>query len=258
MGGAGDLHVTQWGDDGGERVVLVHGSMAAGAETWHDQRSLADAKRVVVPDRRSYGDSPDGDGDFERDATDVADLLDAGAHLVGNSYGGVVALLAAARRPNAVRSLTVIEPPALALVRGCDEVEEFVGRVDAARRDAVDGADYARRFMASFGFRPSERELSERALRAATASWRERPPWDASIPLDELERAPFPILVVRGAWDLAPPEARRVGRAALHPVCDVLVHETGAASATISGAAHAAQHGASFNDALQAFWRTFA
>src|SRR5919199_5991998 len=96
MGGAGDLHVTQWGDDGGERVVLVHGSMAAGAETWHDQRSLAGAKHVVVPDRRSYGDSPDGDGDFERDATDVADLLGSGGHLVGHSYGGVVSLLAAA------------------------------------------------------------------------------------------------------------------------------------------------------------------
>ena len=35
-----------------------------------------------------------------------------GAHLVGHSYGGVIALLAAAAVPERVRSLTVIEPPA--------------------------------------------------------------------------------------------------------------------------------------------------
>ena len=41
-----------------------------------------------------------------------------GAHLVGHSYGGVIALLAAARRPELLRSLTVVEPPALRVARG--------------------------------------------------------------------------------------------------------------------------------------------
>src|SRR5437763_15844582 len=103
--------------------------MAAGPETWHDQQPLAGDRLLIVLDRRSYGDSPDGDGDFERDAGDVAELLDGGAHLVGISYGGVVALLAAGMRPESVRSLTVVEPPALGLVRGREAVEEFVGRV---------------------------------------------------------------------------------------------------------------------------------
>jgi pimeloyl-ACP methyl ester carboxylesterase len=163
----GPVHVTSWGEGTGDRVVLVHGSMAAGPQTWHDQQPLADDRLLIVPDRRSYGDSPDGDGDFERDAEDVAELLAEGAHLVGNSYGGVVALLAAAKRPDAVRSLTVVEPPALGLVRRLDAVEEFIARVGAARRDATDGADYARQFIASFGFAPPEREPTGRALRAA-------------------------------------------------------------------------------------------
>ena len=40
--------------------------------------------------------------------------LPDGVHLVGHSYGGVIALLAAAAVPERVRSLTVIEPPATA------------------------------------------------------------------------------------------------------------------------------------------------
>ena len=230
-----DLHVDEWGD--GARVVLVHGSMAAGRETWHDQRPLADNHQLVVLDRRSYGDSPDGDGDFERDAGDVAELLDGGAHLVGNSYGGVVALLAAGLRPESVRSLTVVEPPALGLVRGREAVEEFIGRVDAARREASDGADYARRFIMSFGFDEPERRPAGRALRTATASWRERPRWEAAVPLARLE-----------------PTARRIGRAALHPVCDVLAEHARARTLTVPGTSHAAQRGVVFNDELHAFW----
>jgi len=60
--------------------------------------------------------SPDLSGspypsDYEVDARDVVDLLAAGAHLVGHSYGAVVAMLAAATRPDLARSLALIEPP---------------------------------------------------------------------------------------------------------------------------------------------------
>jgi pimeloyl-ACP methyl ester carboxylesterase len=247
------VHVTEWGDEG-ERVVLVHGSLAAGPETWAEQHALAERYRLVVPDRRSYGDSPDGDGDFERDADDVADLLADGAHLVGNSYGGVVALLAAARRPDAVRSLVVGEPPAFKLAREDAAVAEFLRRVHTARAEARDGADYAARFVASFGFDPPERPLEGRALRAATASWRERPPDEADVALDVLAAAPFSTLVVRGAWDVAPPEAQRIGRPAFHAVCDVLADRLQAEQVTIAGTAHAAHRGAAYNDELERFW----
>ena len=247
------MHVTNWGD-AGERVVFVHGSLAAGPETWSEQRSLAEQYRLTVPDRRSYGDSPDGDGDFERDADDVTDLLAEGAHLVGNSYGGVVALLAAARRPDAVRSLVVSEPPAFKLAREDAAVAEFLRRVHAARAEAKDGADYAARFIASFGFDPPERPLEGRALRAATASWRERPPDEADVPVAAIASAPFRALVVRGAWDVAPPEAQRIGKPAFHAVCDVLVDRLQAGQVTIAGTAHAAHRGAGYNDELERFW----
>lgn len=236
--------------------MFVHGSLGWGEEAWAAQRTLADQYRLLLVDRRGFGDSPGPDaGDFDVDAEAIAALLPAGAHLVGHSYGGLVALLAAARRPEAVRTLAVIEPPALGLVRGQPAVEEFIGRVTAAKEQARNPGDYVDLFLAAFGFAPPGSKPSERALRAARSSWLERPPWDAKVPLDELAAATFPKLVVRGAWDEAPPEARRVGRPALHAVCDALEERLGAEGATVAGAAHAVQRiGEPFNRLLLDFW----
>jgi pimeloyl-ACP methyl ester carboxylesterase len=109
------LDVRRWGQ--GVPVVLVHGSLTSGEENWEGQRSLADeGYRLVAPDRRGYGDSPKSAGeDFLRDGEDIAELLGDGAHLVGHSYGGMGAMVAAERRPDAVLSLTLIEPPAFGL-----------------------------------------------------------------------------------------------------------------------------------------------
>ena len=246
-----DLHVTEWGD--GDRVVLVHGSLSAGVETWNAQRPLASDYRLVVVDRRGFGDSPSGHGDFERDAQDVAGLLQQGDHLVGHSYGGVASLLAAAERPELLRSLTVIEPPALGLVRGHPEVEEFIERVDAARREATDASDYVARFRRAFGGRAEATPLAGRELKAANASWQERAPTEAEIPLDELAATPFRKLVVRGAWDVSSPDAQRIARPALHAVCEVLVDRLGAETATFTGVSHAAQQSPEFNDRLRSF-----
>jgi pimeloyl-ACP methyl ester carboxylesterase len=248
-----DLHVVTWGD--GEPVVLVHGSISWGEETWAAQRPLADDYRLNVVDRRGFGASPGPDaGDFARDADDIAQLLPDRAHLVGHSYGGVASLLAAAKRPDAVRSLTVIEPPAFDLARGNDAVEELIRRIGDAKANAADADDYVRRFFSGFGLTPPPLGRSEIARRCAATSWREREPWEAEIRLGALAAASFPKLVVRGAWDLAPPEAVRVGRAAFHAVCDVLVDELDAETAEIAGAAHSVPRvGRPFNERLRAF-----
>jgi pimeloyl-ACP methyl ester carboxylesterase len=252
---AAQLHVTTWGEEG-ETAVLVHGSFGWGESAWAAQRPLADRYRLMLVDRRGFGSSPGPDaGDFEADAGSIAELLPSGAHLVGHSYGGVASLLAAARRPDAVRSLTVIEPPALGLVRGDDAVEEVIARVSAATREADDPQDYARRFFAALGLPVPTEALYGDALRAATSSWRERAPWEAEVDLESLRGALFPKLVVRGAWDVAPPEAQAIGRPAFHAVCDVLVEELGAESATIPGVAHSVQRaGEPLNERLRAFW----
>src|SRR3954454_7326480 len=93
--GTRPLNVVVWGT--GERVVCVHGSLSWGEFAFREQRPLADCHELVLPDRRGYGETAaSGRADFEVDARDVAALLGESAHLVGHSYGAVVALLAAA------------------------------------------------------------------------------------------------------------------------------------------------------------------
>jgi pimeloyl-ACP methyl ester carboxylesterase len=248
------LSVTVWGE--GEPAVLVHGSFGWGEETWQAQRPLADSYRLLLVDRRGFGATPaDGRPDFERDANDIAALLDQPSHLVGHSYGGVVSLLAAARRPDAIRSLTVIEPPALGLVRGDPVVEDFLAHMETSVEEASDADEYRARFLEGFGFRAPQERLEGRALEAAASSWQDRPPSEAEIPLDELAQTSFPKLVVRGGWEKAPPAARERGAKIFGAICDVLVRELDAESAVFPDAAHNPQLlGEPFNQRLRAFW----
>jgi pimeloyl-ACP methyl ester carboxylesterase len=247
------LNVTTWGT--GDPAVLVHGSLGRGEATWKGQRPLADAYRLLLVDRRGFGGSPaDGQVDFDRDADDIAGLLDRDVHLVGHSYGGVVSLLAAARRREAVRSLTVIEPPALGLARGNPIVEEFIARVRRAAAEATDPSDYRSRFRDAFGFTAPREELTGADLEGARSSWHERPPWEAEIPLDQLRG--LRILVIRGDWEDAPPRARELGRAALYAVCDVLEHELETESATLPDAHNPQLLGEPFNACLRSFWES--
>ncbi|MHA5054780.1 alpha/beta fold hydrolase [Streptomyces sp. SD15] len=84
-------------------------------------------------DRRGHGPSGDAPGDFssdfEVDTEDVLGLLEeaGGAHVVGDSCGGVVALLAAGRRPDLVASLVVIEHGGLKVAEDAPLVAEAVG-----------------------------------------------------------------------------------------------------------------------------------
>ena len=245
------LNVTVWGE--GDDAVFVHGSFGWGEETWAKQRPLAESHRLLLVDRRGFGGSPpDGRVDFERDADDIAELLGDGAHLVGHSYGGVVSLLAAARRPDAVRSLTVIEPPALALVRGTPVADSFVTGVQTAMNEARDPADYRRRFLQNFGFQAGDEELSGLRLEAARSSWTERSPEEAEIPFQALRG--LPVLVVRGDWEAAPRGARERAGAVFHGICNVLEHELQAESARFPAAHNPQLLGEPFNERLHAFW----
>ena len=127
-----DLAVDVRGD--GDTAVLVHGS-GVRDWTWSDQLELADRYRLVMPYRRGYGESPDADPDFEVDGRDVAELLDRPSHLVGFSYGGVGSLLATARRPELVRTLTVIEPPAFGVALDDPAVQELGAKLASIFED---------------------------------------------------------------------------------------------------------------------------
>ena len=124
------LHVHQWGQ--GPRVVLVHGGVLGGRETWRTQRPLTERWTLLAPDRPGHGQSPPARQDFEPEAALVADqLLDQPSHLVGHSYGGIVSMYAAAARPANVLSLTIVEPPSTAVARGVPAVDEYAAQISA-------------------------------------------------------------------------------------------------------------------------------
>jgi pimeloyl-ACP methyl ester carboxylesterase len=250
---ANGVNVTVWGD--GEAAVLVHGSFGWGEETWREQRPLADDYKLLLVDRRGFGASPaNGRVDFERDADDVADLLADGAHLVGHSYGGVVSLLAAARRPDAVRSLVLIEPPAFGLARGDAAVEELIRNIGAAAAATQDPSEYRAAFLRGFGFPAQRAPLEGETLDAACASMTERPPWEAEVPLDDLAAADLHVLLVQGDWCPAPDSARARAGAAFRAVCDVLDERLQPERAVFPAAHNPQKLGTIFNDRLRAFW----
>jgi pimeloyl-ACP methyl ester carboxylesterase len=247
------VHVTVWGD--GEPAVFVHGSFGWGEETFREQRPLAEHYKLLLIDRRGFGQSsPNGRVDFERDAEDVAELLGDGAHLVGHSYGGVVSLLTAGGRPTAVRSLTLIEPPAFGVARGDPAVEELIHNVRSAASETADPAEYRARFLNGFGFPAQPVELEGIHLEAARSSMTERPPWEAEIPLDRLADAGLRVLLVQGDWCPAPNSARALAGAAFRAVCDVLDERLRAERAIFPSAHNPQRLGAPFNKRLLAFW----
>jgi pimeloyl-ACP methyl ester carboxylesterase len=227
------------------RVLLVHGSVVNGDATWAAQRPLAERFELIVPNRRGFPPGPAVESvDFEDEAVWLDSFLEPGAHLVGHSYGGVIALLAAARRPELVRSLTVVEPPALAVARGNPLVDEFAARSTALWESGPHEPEaFLRGFLEAVNAPAPRGELSPALLQGARTLMVERYPWTAEIPLDELAATPFPKLVVSGAHS-APFDA----------VCDVLEERLGAERAVLPGAGHAVQLlGEPFNDVLADF-----
>jgi pimeloyl-ACP methyl ester carboxylesterase len=151
-----------------------------------------------------------------------AELLGDGAHLVGHSYGAVIALLAAAQRPEAVRSLTVSEPGALRLAEGHPAVDEMIAGGEQLYSDpgSLPADVFLRLFRSGAGSaHETPVQLSGWLAHGAELLRWERPPWEADIPLHRLASAGFPVLVVSG--DHSP---------AFEAVCDALAeaHALGA------------------------------
>ncbi len=102
----------------GEPLMLIHGS-GPGVTAWANWRgvipSLSETFRVVAPDMLGFGYSerPE-DGQYNLDrwvehAVGIMDALDLEqVNLVGNSFGGAVALALAIRHPERVRRLALM------------------------------------------------------------------------------------------------------------------------------------------------------
>jgi len=213
--------------------------------TWSAQKPLADRFEIVAPNRRGFPPGPDVEQvDFEDEAVWLERFLEPGTHLVGHSYGGVIALLAAAKNRELLRSLTVIEPPAFGAARGIPAADEFMARIGEHWTDGPrDAAEFLRGFLGLVGSSTPPGNFTPELLQGARTLMVERPPSEAVIPFEELSQAPFPKLVVSGGHS-----------AAFEALCDVLEERLGAERAVLSGAGHSVQRlGEPFNELLTGF-----
>ncbi|MCU1495136.1 MAG: alpha/beta hydrolase fold protein [Acidimicrobiaceae bacterium] len=131
----GSLHVETRGE-GGESLaplVLVHGVLDSARSFSRLARKLDTSRQVVAYDRRGYQRSRGAEPasvDLRQHVDDLISVLEEldapaqGSHarrgaaserpaavLLGHSYGGIVALAAAARRPDLVGGVLAYEPP---------------------------------------------------------------------------------------------------------------------------------------------------
>jgi pimeloyl-ACP methyl ester carboxylesterase len=232
----------------GPPVLLVHGSIVGAERTWRHQLVLGEHWQLTLVNRPGFGaSSPLPRGDFEAEAPLIAELLGDGTHLVGHSYGAIIALFAAAQRPHAVRSLTLSEPGCLAVAAGDPEVDATIAHgnmlYDATQLQPRDFLLLFRNGLHSAHQTPPELDAELQA--GATHAMHERRPWDAPPPLDAIAQTPFPKLVISGGHSPA-----------FERVCDIVASRIGAQRTVIAGRGHTIPStGAAYNEVLGAFLR---
>lgn len=203
------IHVTRWGSTG-PTVLMIHGGPQGGpiggAEAFKKQEALADRGwQLVLPDRPGHARTPSrGPEDMDVDAVWAAAMLGESSHLVGHSYGGLVAMAAATLRPGAVRSLTLIEAPVYAAAEDDPDVQ-----ASRAEQERIIGADIPplQRLMEFSAFaRIPREELGTPSMDQLTAMGeglgRMRSPgeWDGRTAITAIRRAGIPVLAITGGW----------------------------------------------------------
>jgi pimeloyl-ACP methyl ester carboxylesterase len=236
-----ELFVSEPAGDG-EPLLLVHGAWT-GASTWGLLVApLAAHFEVIAYDRRGHSASTRGTAapTRRRHEDDLAALIETlgrgPVHLAASSYGALIALGVAGRRPGLVRSVVAHEPPAIAL-HPVPEMEALFADV-GEQIAAGDAAGATRRFFEDAVLGPGGWALVPEPVRAAAignaqtfTDMLDDPDWGA---LDTAAVAGFPGPVLITCGDTGPawlPGGARV-------VADAI----GAPVEVIPGAGHTPHH----------------
>ena len=125
-------------------IACVHGDFGNGATSFGKLAAeIGDGYRLIPLDRPGFapGAVLPARYTFEGDAEALLNQLSctgvAAFHLVGHSYGGLVAIMMARKAPDRIKSLHLIEPPLLQLLetRDTQQMSRRVQELQAAHRD---------------------------------------------------------------------------------------------------------------------------
>ena len=201
------------GEGGRTPLICLHGGPGSTHNYFRPLERLADERQVVVYDQLGCGrsDRPEvawGLAVFLEELEQLCEHLElAEIHLLGTSWGGMLALEHALARPGSVRSLVLSSTLASA--------DEWVAEVKRLR-DGIEGEDdevldeFERRHFFRGASEPLElvRMRQERSRAVYEAMWGPNEwtmtgslaGWDLRPRLGELR---MPTLIVRGAHDLS-------------------------------------------------------
>lgn len=136
----GTSHVAEFGDPSAPPALLLHSGGLSGKQ-W--RRAIAELRGdffVLVPDGLGMGASPPWPHErafhYRQDVEQLGALLGtlcAPAHLVGHSYGGLLALHAAQCQPERVASLALFEPASFGVLAAAGD-EAFADVLDLSER----------------------------------------------------------------------------------------------------------------------------
>ncbi|MCY7314340.1 MAG: alpha/beta hydrolase [Rubrivivax sp.] len=201
----------------GPGVVCIHSNASSSAQWRPLMDRLAPRRRIQAPDTHGAGRGPAWPADRTLTLRDEVSMLEpvfarAGTPfaLVGHSYGGAVALLAALRQPERVNALVLYEPTLFALIdaaaprpNAADGIRETVARAAAAlaiggRRAASEGfIDY---WMGG-GAWSAKTQAQRNAIEAAAVNL---PGWGRALfreatPLAAFGALDMPVLLMQGS-----------------------------------------------------------
>lgn len=220
------LHLADLGGEG-RPVLFLHGVTSHWGSWLPLAARLASVGRLVALDFRGHGDSQwsadeaYATNDLADDAVAVLEWLGSPADVVGSSWGGLVGLEAAGRRPDLIRSLVMIDIPPSFSQDEHDVPPRPESYADPAEVVAWErgrsrfATDETVALLAALGTRPGpDGRLYPRHDPFFLARW----PFRADDRWAQLDRVDRPVLVVRGGAspNLPPDTAQRVVAALPH------------------------------------------